>query len=77
MAKKIVGSSDIGSKRCSYLCLIAKASVIDAAQVLLKECFPEIGGLQRTTLGHTLTYAVEKGEFVQIINVRFLMGTSP
>ena len=38
-------------------------AVIDAAQVLLKEHFPEMGGLQRTTLGHTLTYAVERGEF--------------
>ena len=45
-------------------------AVIDAAQVLLKEGFPEMGGLQRTTLGHTLTYAVERGEFVQIVNVR-------
>ena len=27
-------------------------AVIDAAQVLLKEHFPEMGGLQRTTLGH-------------------------
>ena len=45
-------------------------AVIDAAQVLLKEHFPEMGGLQRTTLGHTLTYAVERGEFVQIVNVR-------
>ena len=75
-----VGSSDIGPKRCSYSWLIAKAyivaeewltdAVIDAAQVLLKEGFPEMGGLQRTTLGHTLTYAVERGEFVQIVNVR-------
>ena len=39
---------------------------IDDAQVLLKEHFPEMGGLQRTTLGHTLTYAVERGEFVQL-----------
>ena len=45
-------------------------AVIDAAQVLLKEHFPEMSGLQRTTLGHTLTYAVERGEFVQIVNVR-------
>ena len=45
-------------------------AVINAAQVLLKEHFPEMGGLQRTTLGHTLTYAVERGEFVQIVNVR-------
>jgi len=45
-------------------------AVIDAAQELIKERFPEIGGLQRTTLGQTLTYAVERGEFVQILNVR-------
>ena len=45
-------------------------AVIDAAQVLLKEGYPEIGGLQRTTLGHTLTYAVERGKFVQIVHVR-------
>ena len=30
-------------------------AVIDAAQVLFKEHFPEMDGLQRTTLGHTLT----------------------
>ena len=45
-------------------------TVIDAAQELLKERFPEIGGLQRTTLGQTLSYAVERGEFVQILNIR-------
>ncbi len=44
--------------------------VIDVAQELLKEHFPEIGGLQRTTLGQTLAFAVERGEFVQILNLR-------
>ena len=50
-----VGSSDIGSKRCNYLFVADRQSivagewltdaVIDAAQVLLKEHFPEMGGL--------------------------------
>lgn len=45
-------------------------AVINSAQRLLKERYPQMGGLQMTTLGDTLTYTIEKGEFVQIINVR-------
>ena len=45
-------------------------AVINSAQTLLREQYPLIGGLQMTTLGHTLSYAIEKGEFVQVLNIR-------
>ena len=45
-------------------------AVINAAQVLLKKCYPEVRGLQMTALGFTLSYAVEDGEFVQILNTK-------
>ncbi len=45
-------------------------TIINCAQRLLKEHYPLMGGLQATTLGDILSYTVEKGEFVQILNVR-------
>lgn len=45
-------------------------AIINCAQNLLKEQYPLVGGLQSTTLGYTLSYTIERGEFVQIINVR-------
>ena len=43
-------------------------AVINCWQTLLKEQYPHIGGLQKTGLGDTLTYRIETGEFVQIMN---------
>lgn len=45
-------------------------AVIDCSQVLLKNQYPHVGGLQMTTLGLLLRYSIETGEFVQILNVR-------
>lgn len=45
-------------------------AVVNCAQKLLKESYPLMGGLQMTTLGETLAYTVETGEFVQIVNMR-------
>ncbi len=36
----------------------------------MKEHYPLMDGLQATTLGDIISYTVEKGEFVQILNVR-------
>ena len=44
-------------------------NVINAAQILLKEPYPHIGGLQTTAHSEVLAFDVETGEFVQIINV--------
>ena len=45
-------------------------NVIDATQILLKKKYPKMGGLQSTVLGVNLTFSIERGKFVQIINVR-------
>ena len=45
-------------------------AVINCAQDLLKTSYPDTGGLQKTTLAFTLSYAVEKGEFLQIMSTR-------
>lgn len=42
---------------------------IQAAQQLLKQQFPFIGGLQDPILQVARTFTVEKGEFVQILNL--------
>lgn len=44
--------------------------IINCAQRLLKERYPLMGGLQHTSLGDTLSYTIERGEFIQIINIR-------
>ena len=45
--------------------------VINCAQKFLKSQYSHIiGGLEMTTMGNTLTYSIEKGEFVHIFNVR-------
>ena len=45
-------------------------AIINCAQTLLKRSYPIMGGLQMTTLGNTLAYTIERGEFVQILNIR-------
>ena len=45
-------------------------AVINCAQDLLKTSYPDTGGLQKTTLAFTLSYAVEKGEYVQIMRTQ-------
>ena len=42
---------------------------LNAAQKLLNNSYPFIGGLQVTTLAEVLAFKVEKGEFVQVLNV--------
>ena len=44
-------------------------NIINAVQKLLKDSYPFIGGLQVTTLAEVLAFKVEKGEFVQVLNV--------
>ena len=43
-------------------------AVINCCQTVLKQQYPHIGGLQNTCLGDTLTYIIETGEFVQVMN---------
>ncbi len=44
-------------------------NLITAVQRLLKDSNPHIGGLQSPILGETLTFEVQKGKFVQVLNV--------
>ena len=44
-------------------------NLIDAGQTLLKNAYPQIGGLQSTSLGETLAFQIQRGEFVQVLNV--------
>ena len=43
-------------------------SIIDAAQLLLKKDHPTASGLQSVSKGLTMSYDIESGEFVQILN---------
>ena len=43
--------------------------IIDVAQKLLHKPHPYIGSLWSSTLGETLALAVQRGDFVQILNV--------
>lgn len=43
--------------------------IINVAQKLLKRSHPEVNGLQKTYLGETLTYTIERGKFVQILHI--------
>ena len=42
-------------------------NIVDAAQILLKKVCP-IQGLQKVSLGLTLIFEVQRGEFIQILN---------
>ena len=44
-------------------------NIIDAAQALLRKAYHHIGGLEPVCLGQTLQFTVQRGEFVQILNV--------
>ena len=44
-------------------------SVINAAQKLLKARHSTIGGLQNTLLAKNMQFQIERGRFVQILNV--------
>ena len=43
-------------------------NLINAAQLLLKKASPHVSGLQDVTRGLVLSFDVEPGEFVQILN---------
>ena len=43
-------------------------SIIDAAQTLLKQAFPQLCGLQSVSCGLTMTFDIEPSEFVQVLN---------
>ena len=44
-------------------------SIIMAGQKLLKMAHPNMGGLQPPVLGDTLAFEIQRGEFIQILNV--------
>ncbi len=44
-------------------------NIINASQLLLKAAYPLIGGLQNTILAETLAFDVQRGLFVQVLNV--------
>jgi len=44
--------------------------IVTAAQLLIKQQYPRMVGLQPPVLQQTLTFPVYRGEFVQLLNVR-------
>ena len=44
-------------------------NLINVAQTILKKSHPHVGGLQTTTKGEVLSFDIESGEFVQILNI--------
>ena len=44
-------------------------TVVNAAQMLLQKAYPHIGGLQDTVLAETLAFDIQRGEFVQVLNI--------
>lgn len=49
-------------------------SIIDAAQTLLKQAFPQLCGLQSVSCGLTMTFDIEPSEFVQVLNNGITIG---
>ena len=43
-------------------------SIINAAQQLLRQHFPQLPGLQDVSLGQTMAFTIMTGEFVQILH---------
>ena len=43
-------------------------TIVDAAQTLLRQQFPALPGLQSVSQGMTMSYDIQEGEFVQVIN---------
>ena len=43
-------------------------SLINAGQQLIQQAFPHVRGLQNVSLGHTLAFSVEQGEFIQVMH---------
>ena len=43
-------------------------TIVDAAQTLLRQQFPALPGLQSVSQGMTMSYDIQRGEFVQVIN---------
>ena len=43
--------------------------IINAAQKLLQKAHPHVGSLQSSILGETLAFTVQRGDFVQILNI--------
>ena len=43
-------------------------NLIDAAQMLLRQAFPALSGLQSVCCGRTMNFIVEPAEFVQVIH---------
>ena len=44
-------------------------NIINAYQQLLRNAYPHIGGLENTSVGETLAFTIQKGEFVQVLHV--------
>ena len=55
-------------RQCLRKCGWLTDSVINAGQVLLKTDYPQIGGLQPTTLGEVLGFTSQGSAFVQVIH---------
>ena len=58
-------------------------SVINTGQELIQQAYPHVQELQDVSLGHTLAFAVEKGEFIHVLHnghdhwVAYTIGCGP
>ena len=43
--------------------------LMDAGQLLIKECYHQVRGLQSVSLGLTLAFEVQREEFVQVLHI--------
>lgn len=52
-------------------------TIISAGQHLLRKQYPDVGSLQPPTLGETLTFDVQRRDFVQILRVAHIGSQFP
>jgi hypothetical protein len=64
---------DLGLYPADRLCLTngkwITDNIINACQRLMRNAYPHIRGLEDTSLGETLAFTIQRGEFVQVLNV--------
>lgn len=59
----------LSDKKCIAKGRWLNDNIIRATQELIKKAYPGVGGLQSPILGENFSFAVQKGEFVQILHV--------
>ena len=60
---------DLDDKLCLNRGKWLTDKLINACQKMLQLSHPEMGGLQDTVLAETLSFNIQQGEFVQVLNI--------